>query len=64
MKKLIKPALLLLHFQTILVFFLVGVTYSGLTDATNGQELGGGAIVLGYSVMFAFIAFITSIIVA
>ena len=64
MKKLIKPANLLLYFQTILVFFIVGVTYAGLTNAAKGQGLAGGAIVLGYGVMFVFIAFITSIIVA
>lgn len=64
MKKLIKPASLLFYFQTILIFFLVGVTYSGLTNAAKGQGLAGGAIVVGYGVMFAFIAFITSIIVA
>ena len=64
MKKLIKPASLLFYFQTILVFFLAGVTYSGLTNAAKGQGLSGGAIVVGYGVMFAFIAFITSIIVA
>ena len=63
MKKLIKPASLLFYFQTILVFFFVGVSYSGLTHAAKGQGLAGGAIVVGYGVMFAFIAFIVSIIV-
>lgn len=64
MKKMINRASLLLYFQTILVFFFVGITYAGLTSAAKGQGLAGGAIILGYGVLFACVAFIASILVA
>lgn len=64
MKKIINRASLLLYFQTILVFFFIGISYAGLTNAAKGQGLAGGAIILGYGILFACIAFIASIVVA
>ena len=64
MNKIFKPANLLFYFLTILVSFLVGLTYAGLTNTAKGQGLAGGAIVFGYGVIFAFIALIASIILS
>ena len=61
MKKLFKPASLLLYFLTILSFFLAGFLYAALTGAGKGQGLAGGAIVLGYGVLSAGVAFVISI---
>tara|TARA_R110000850_G_scaffold150497_1_gene273193 strand:- start:91835 stop:92827 length:993 start_codon:yes stop_codon:yes gene_type:complete len=60
MKKILKPASLLFNVLTLLVFFLLGLFYAGLTGAGKNQGLAGGAIVLGWGVLFGGIAFITS----
>ena len=64
MKKLFKPACLLLYLLTILTFFVFGLLYAGWIEAGKNQGLAGGAIVLGYGVLFAAVAFVLSIIVA
>ncbi|KAA3661344.1 MAG: hypothetical protein DWQ10_04710 [Calditrichaeota bacterium] len=64
MKKLFKPASLLLYLLTILVFFFLGLLYAGLVDAGKGQGLAAGAIVLGYGVFAAFYALLAAIFAA
>lgn len=64
MKKLFKPASLLFYLFMILVFFLAGVYYAGITGAAEGQGLAGGAIVLGYGVITAFFALLVSFVIA
>lgn len=63
MKKFFKPASLLFYFLMILVFFFAGVYYAGITGAAEGQGLAGGAIVLGYGVISAFIALFISFVI-
>jgi hypothetical protein len=60
MKKLFKPASLLFNFLCLLVFFVVGIYVAGFIGAGKNQGLAGGAIVLGYGVLFAGIALIAS----
>ncbi|MBD3630594.1 hypothetical protein [Cyclobacterium sp.] len=60
MKKLFKPASLLFSLLSLVVFFLIGMLYAGWIDAGKGQGLAGGAIVLGWGLIFALIAFIAS----
>ena len=64
MKNLIKPASLLLYLLTVIVFFAGGLLFAIITDAAKNQGLAGGAIVLFYGVIAAFIAFVISIFVA
>ncbi len=63
MKKLLKPASILFYLLCLPVFFIIGVYFAGLIDAGEGQGLAGGAIVLGWGVLFAGIAFIASFFV-
>ncbi len=63
MKKLIKPASLLLYFLTTLIFFLAGVLYASKAGVGKGQGLGGVADVFEYGFMFAFFAFFASLII-
>lgn len=60
MKKLYKPACLLFYFLMLASFFLLGLLYASWIEAGKGQMLAGGAIVLGYGLLFAGIAFIAS----
>jgi hypothetical protein len=60
MKKILKPANLAFYFLTLLVFFVAGVYFAGLTGAGKNQGLAGGAIVLGWGVLFGGIAFFAS----
>ncbi|MEX2568796.1 MAG: hypothetical protein WD431_22835 [Cyclobacteriaceae bacterium] len=60
MKKLFKPASLLFSLLSLVVFFLVGMIYAGWIDAGKDQGLAGGAIVLGWGLIFALIAFAAS----
>ena len=62
MKKFIKTASLLFCFLSFIIFFLIGALFAGITNAAEGQGLAGGAIVLGYGVIFAFVAFLFSLI--
>lgn len=60
MKKLFKPACLLFNILILIQFFLVGLLYAGWIEAGKHQGLAGGAIVLGYGVIFALVALILS----
>lgn len=64
MKKIFKPASLLFYLVSVLVFFFAGVYYAVLTGAAEGEGLAAGAIVIGYGVFTAFIAFLVSIVCA
>lgn len=61
MKRLIRPASLLLYFFTTLIFFVAGALYASKTGVGKGQGLGGIADVFEYGFMFAFFAFVASI---
>ncbi len=64
MKKLLKPASIVFYILTALVFFLLGLFFAGAIEAGKNQGLAGGAIVLGYGVLFGGLAFISSFIIA
>ncbi len=64
MKKLLKPACIGLYLLMLLFFFVVGLYYADITDAGKNQGLAGGAIVLGYGVMFAGLGFVASFFMA
>ena len=64
MKKLFTPKSLLLYVLTILVFLIGGSIVAALTGAGKNQGLAGGAIVLFYGVISAFIALIISLFIA
>ncbi len=61
MSKFIKPSSILLYLLSFVVFVILGATFAGLTGAADGQGLAGGAIVLGYGIMFGFFAIVVSI---
>lgn len=63
MKKFLKPAFLLFYLLMPVSFFFVGLLFAKLIDAGKGQMLAAGAIVLGYGVLFAGLAFVTSFII-
>ncbi len=63
MKKLFKPACLLFNILTLILFFFLGLLYAGWMEAGKNQGLAGGAIVLGYGVIFAMVALIISFFV-
>lgn len=46
--------------MALLSFFVLGLLFAGWIEAGKGQMLAGGAIVLGYGVLFAGIAFVGS----
>ena len=60
MKKIFKPASLLFNFLCLGVFFIIGLYYAGWIEAGKNQGLAGGAIVLGWGILFAVIAFVFS----
>ncbi|SMO49556.1 hypothetical protein SAMN06265379_1028 [Saccharicrinis carchari] len=60
MKKLLKPASIAFYLLMFVLFFIVGVYVPILIGAGKNQMLAGGAIILGWGVMFAGIAFIAS----
>ena len=64
MKKLFKPASLLLYMLSLSVFFLMGASYAGISGAAEGQGLAGGAIVFGYGVVFGALSFVAAIFMA
>ena len=64
MKKLFKPACLLLYLLTAMVFFLMGLLYAGWVDAGKNQSLVGAAIVLSHGFIFSFVALLLSFFVA
>lgn len=62
MSKFIKPASILFYLLSFVAFVLLGATFAAVTGAAKGQGLAGGAIVLGYGIMFGFFALIGAII--
>ena len=60
MKKIVKPVSLLFSFLSLLVFFIIGMYLAGLIEAGKNQGLAGGAIVLGWGVLFAGVALVLS----
>ena len=62
MKRMFKPYSILFYFFVVIVFFIAGVYFAGITGAAEGQGLAGAAIVLGYGVITAFVALILSLI--
>ena len=64
MKKLVKAYSLLFYLLVIILSFILGVIYASKAGLADNQGLAGGAIVLGYGVITAFIAFLVSLIVA
>jgi uncharacterized membrane protein YebE (DUF533 family) len=64
MKNLVKPYSLLFYLLIIIVFFFLGLIYAGLVDAAKNQGLAGGAIVLGYGVIAAFIGLLGALLAA
>ena len=64
MKKLLKPARIAFYFLMLIAFFILGLVFAGLINAGKNQGLAGGAIVLGYGVLFGGIAFIASFFIA
>lgn len=60
----VKSYSLLMYFLSIIAFFFLGIIYAGITEAGKGQMLAGGAIVLGYGVIGAFIGLLLSILTA
>jgi len=64
MKTILKPARIAFYLLMLLTFFVVGLYIAGLVDAGKGQGLAGGAIVFGYGVISAGIAFVLSFFIA
>ena len=64
MQKLLKPASIAFYFLILFVFFFVGMYVAGMLGAGKNQMLAGGAIVLGWGVMFAGLAFVASFFIA
>ncbi|MAP56097.1 MAG: hypothetical protein CL605_14490 [Altibacter sp.] len=64
MKKLLKPAYIGFYLLTLITFFVVGLYYAEFIEAGKNQGLAGGAIVLGWGVLFGGIAFIASFFIA
>ncbi|MGD9488119.1 MAG: hypothetical protein AB7W47_08855 [Calditrichaceae bacterium] len=64
MKKGFKPAGIAFYFLTLIVFFIIGIYIAGFVGAGKNQMLAGGAIVVGWGVLFAAIAFFASFFIA
>ena len=64
MKRFFKLANLAFYFLMLIVFFFIGIYVAGFVGAGKNQMLAGGAIVVGWGVMFAFVAFISSFFIA
>ena len=64
MKKLLKPASIAFYFLFAIVFLFLGMYLAKVTGAAKGQGLAGGAIVLGWGVLFGGLAFIASFFIA
>lgn len=64
MKKLLKPASLIFIFLTPVVFFVMGIYLAKIFNAGENQGLASGAIVVGWGVTVAGIAFILSVFTA
>lgn len=64
MKKLLKPIYLAFYALVLVSFFVIGMYYAKITGAAENKGLAGGAIILGYGVLFGSIAFIISLFIA
>jgi uncharacterized protein YacL len=64
MKKIFSPAALLFYLLSTLVFFILGMSFAGITGAAENQGLAGGAIVVFYGIITAILAFVVSLFVA
>lgn len=64
MKTLFKPARILFYILMLLTFCMLGFYYASFVDAGKGQGLAGGAIVLGYGLLFGSVAFVASFFIA
>ena len=64
MKNFFKPARIAFYILMLLTFFMAGLYFAALIGAGKGQGLAGGAIVLGYGLLFGGIAFIVSFFIA
>ncbi len=62
--QLVKPYSFLMYVLAIIAFFFLSIVYAGITEAAKGQMLAGGAIVLGYGVIGAFIGLCLSLFTA
>jgi len=62
--KMLKPYSFLLYFLAIICSFFIGISYAGIVEAGKNQGLAGGAIVVGYALIAAFIGFLISLFVA
>lgn len=60
----VKSYSFLMYFLAIIALFFLGLIYAGIVEAGKGQMLAGGAIVLGYGVIGAFIGFCLSLVAA
>lgn len=57
-----RPSKIVFYLLSILTFFFLGVIYVAITGAAKDQGLAGGAIVIGYGFMGAFIGLLISVI--
>lgn len=64
MKNFFKPARIAFYILMLLTFFIIGLYFASWIGAGKNQGLAGGAIVLGYGILFGGIAFITSFFIA
>lgn len=64
MKKILKPASLLLAFLMLIGFFIFGILVAKITGAAEGQGLAGGAIVLFYGLVSGGIALVVGLVLA
>lgn len=63
MKKGLKPASIVFYILMFDVFFFIGIYTAGFVGAGKNQMLAGGAIIVGWGVLFAVIAFIASLFI-
>ncbi|GHC64573.1 hypothetical protein [Ulvibacter litoralis] len=64
MKEFFKPFKIIFYFLMLLSFFIIGLHFASAIEAGKNQGLAGGAIVLGWGVLFGSIAFISSFFIA
>ena len=60
----LKPASFLMYIMAIPVFFMLGMAFGAWIGAAEGQGLAGGAIILFYGFIAAFIGLFLMIVVA
>ena len=64
MKKALKSSSFLFYFLVLIVFFILGGSFSGYMEVGKNQGLAGAAIVLGHALMYALGALILAIFLA